>query len=59
MDRLEEIILEHTRLAKEFIDLPVNGGDTPEDAAAIERRKEEIKDRIEELKSERMNLYGK
>ncbi len=53
MTKLEEIVLEHTRLAKEFSQLPTNGGDTPEEAALIEKRKVQIKARIEALREDR------
>ena len=43
------IILEHTRLAREYSELPVNA-DTPEEYEAIKQRKQEIKQRINELK---------
>lgn len=53
MTRLEEIILEHTRLAREFAELPANGGSTLEEADAISKRKAEIKQRVKELTKER------
>lgn len=56
-NRLEEIIVEHTRLALEAIKLPVNGGSTPEEAEAITKRKKEIDEQIEELREERTLLY--
>lgn len=43
------IILEHTRLAREYAQLPRNA-DTPEAYAQIEQRKRQIEARIEELK---------
>lgn len=59
MSRLQEIIVEHTKLAKEFISFPINGGNTEEEALAIAKRKVEIKQRIEALRKERIELYGK
>lgn len=55
--RLNEIIVEHTRLAKEFISFPV--ANTVVEASAIRKKKDEIKQRIEDLRKERIELYGK
>lgn len=44
-----DIILEHTRLAKEFSELPYNA-ESPEAYAPIAARKAAIIDRIEELR---------
>lgn len=43
------VILEHTRLAREFTELPRNA-ESPEAYAPIARRKQEITDRIAQLK---------
>lgn len=48
MDKVE-IILEHTRLAREFSELPVNA-DSPEAYAPIRKRKNEIISRVQELR---------
>lgn len=48
MDKLE-IILEHTRLAREFSELPTNA-ESPEAYAPIRKRKNEIISRIQELR---------
>lgn len=53
------IIREHIRLAVEYSTLPTNGGNTIEDAERITARKAEIKAQIEELRAERIRLYGK
>ncbi|QZY56679.1 hypothetical protein [Crassaminicella profunda] len=58
-DRLVAIIQEHTDLAEEYAKLPLNGGATVEEAAQITKRKSEIKNRIEELRSERQKLFEK
>lgn len=44
-----DIILEHTRLAREFSELPVNA-ESPEAYAPIRKRKNEIASRIQELR---------
>lgn len=44
-----EIILEHTRLAREYSELP-NTADSEEEYAPMQKRKDEIKNRIAELK---------
>lgn len=44
-----DIILEHTRLAREFSELPTNA-ESPEAYAPIAARKAAIIDRIEELR---------
>lgn len=44
-----DIILEHTRLAREFSELPVNA-ESPEAYAPIQKRKNEIISRIQELR---------
>ena len=44
-----DIILEHTRLAREFSELPVNA-ESPEAYAPIRKRKSEITSRIQELR---------
>ena len=48
MDKID-IILEHTRLAREFSELPVNA-ESPEAYAPIRKRKSEITSRIQELR---------
>lgn len=48
MDKID-IILEHTRLAREFSELPVNE-ESPEAYAPIRKRKSEITSRIQELR---------
>lgn len=48
MDKID-IILEHTRLAREFSELPVNA-ESPEAYAPIQKRKNEIISRIQELR---------
>lgn len=48
MDKID-IILEHTRLAREFSELPVNA-ESPEVYAPIRKRKSEITSRIQELR---------
>ena len=53
MTKIEQIMHEHIKLAKEYTDFPANGGDTLEEAAAIKERKDEIQARIKELRSER------
>lgn len=52
MARIEENIVEHTRLAKEFASMKVNSGDTPEEVLDTENRKAEIKNNIQKLKHE-------
>ncbi|WP_139905652.1 hypothetical protein [Clostridium thermarum] len=54
--RLNEVIVEHTRLAKEFISFPV--ASTVVEASAIRKKKNEIKQRIEELRKERKAILG-
>lgn len=44
-----DIILEHTRLAREFSELPHNAG-SPEAYRPIEQRRKEIISRINELR---------
>ena len=44
-----DIILEHTRLAREFSELPINA-ESPEAYAPIAARKAAIIDRVEELR---------
>ncbi len=53
MTKIEKIVLEHTRLALKYASFPANGGNTPEEAAAIKTRKDEIQARIKELRAER------
>ena len=48
MDKID-IILEHTRLAREFSELPVNA-ESPEAYAPIRKRKSEITSRIQDLR---------
>jgi hypothetical protein len=55
--RLEEIIQEHTRLSLEFAKLPLNGGNTEDEARRIAKRKKYIKNRIRDLRHERALLY--
>lgn len=50
MTEKEEIILEHTRLTKEYVCLPKNAV-TQEENKHIEQRKETILQRIEVLKN--------
>jgi hypothetical protein len=52
-EKLINIISEHIRLAAEFASLPINGGNTPEEADVISKRKSEIKSRIAELRLQR------
>lgn len=52
MPREEKIILELTGLAKEFANLPANGGNTEEEARAIYFRKAAIESKIQSLKEE-------
>ena len=48
MDKVE-IILEHTRLAREFSELPTDA-ESPEAYAPIEKRRQEVITRIDELR---------
>ena len=52
MTKIEKIIVEHIRLAAEFANMPINGGDTEEQALVISRKKVEIKNKIKKLKEE-------
>lgn len=52
MSNMEKIIMEHTRLVKEFDNLTLNGGNTLEEAEIIKMRKNQIKKRIHEIKEQ-------
>lgn len=52
MSKIEEIVLKITKLAKEFSDLPANGGNTPEEAKRISKRKISLKNKIQKLKEQ-------
>ncbi|MFT9496336.1 hypothetical protein [Anaerosolibacter sp.] len=55
-DRLKEMIVLHTRLAKEYVSFPANGGDTEEEAKEISKRKAEIMQQIVNLRAERDHI---
>ena len=56
MDKLE-IILEHTRLAREFSELPTDA-ESPEAYAPIQKRRNEIISRIQELREIESTMEG-
>lgn len=61
MTRIEEIIVKHTRLAKEASDCMYEAciAETEEEAIQYRKRVEECKKEIEELRVERKKLIGK
>ncbi|MDT8715556.1 hypothetical protein IAI10_02635 [Clostridium sp. 19966] len=48
----DKLILQITRLTKEFINLPQNGGNTPEEALRIDKKKAYLQTEIKRLKEE-------
>lgn len=57
-DRLKDIAVLHTRLAREYVNFPFNGGDTQEEAIEILKRKEKIKRQIAALREERDKILA-
>lgn len=52
MMKNDGIVLQITELAKQFVNLPKNGGDTPEEAAKIDKKKASLQRKIKKLKRE-------
>lgn len=57
-DRLKVMAVLHTRLIGEYMNFPLNGGDTQEDTIEVLRRKTEIKRQIDALRKERDRILG-